>query len=440
MPYGVALRDYQKIAWNNFFKVGKKHHLLIWHRRAGKSKFAVNVIASSSQIRVGAYYYLFPKLTQARRVIWEGRGEDGFRFIDHFPPEIIKKINNTEMKIEFNNGSIFRLVGTDNLNYDSLMGGNPLGILYDEFAMQNPVARDFLIPIIAENNGWEMIISTPRGTNHMYDLYEHVKEKEEWNVDIQTIDDTYRDNGLPVVSHETIEDLKASGWSEDKVNQEFYCSFTASVRGAYFADQLRKAEISKRIIEFGIDTTLPVNTYWDLGHHDATSIWFVQNENGNFKLINYYENNNQPLSHFVTYLHEFRAAHGIVYDMHFGPHDVTNKHGATGKSYKDVGRELGILFERVPRVANKDIAIEDARAIFNRCTFHKTNCKHGITCLREYHKAYDEKNRVFGKPIHNWSSHGADAFMTLAQASAIVSNRNSQFNIEPNLVMDDFFN
>ena len=153
--------------------------MLIWHRRAGKTKFSINLISAASQQRVGAYYYLFPRLTQARRVIWEGRGEDGVRFLDHFPPQIIKSVDNTDMKIEFKNGSIFRLLGTDNGNYDSIVGGNALGILYDEYAQQNPAARDYMLPMLAENEGWEIFIGTPRGTNHFYELYEIVQDNKE---------------------------------------------------------------------------------------------------------------------------------------------------------------------------------------------------------------------------------------------------------------------
>lgn len=437
LPHGVKLRDYQQKAWNIFFLSNIKHLMLIWHRRAGKTKFAVNLISGASQKRIGAYYYLFPKLTQARRVVWEGRGEDGFRFIDHFPKHMIKHVNNTDMKIEFKNGSIFRLLGTDNLHYENIVGGNPLGILYDEFALQNPVARDYLMPIIAENGGWEVIISTPRGTNHLYELYEQVLNRDDWYVNKLTIDETFRDNGRPIVNKDTVEELRLGGWSEDKVNQEFYCSFTAAVRGAYFADELRQAERDNRILDFGVDPTVPVCTYWDLGYDDATAIWLAQHVNGQIRLIAYYEENLKPISHFINWIRDYRDRHGLVFNMHFGPHDTDNHHGSTGKSNKDVAQELGFHFEVVPRVQLKRVAIDSAKNLIHRCIFHKTNCKQGLSALREYHKSYDERRQDFAdKPYHNWASHGADAFMTLAQSANITNNPYSQ--VESISLLADF--
>lgn len=436
LPYGVTLRDYQKNAWDKFFVDKIRHHLLIWHRRAGKSKFAINIISAASQLRVGAYYYLFPKLTQARRVIWEGRGHDGYRFIDHFPADMIKKINNTEMKIEFKNGSIFRLVGTDNLNYDSLMGGNPLGILYDEFAMQNPVARDYMLPIIAENGGWEMIISTPRGTNHLFDLYQGVIDHSEWHVNRLTVDQTLRNDGSRVVELSSIDDLKKGGWSDDKVDQEFYCSFEAAVRGAYFSRQIKQAENEGRICTFSIDSRVPICTYWDLGINDATSIWVVQRVQDEIRCIAYYENNNEPIAHYINWVRDFRDRHQLVCDMHFGPHDVDTRSLASGKSIRDIAWELGFKFERVPRIKSKPDAIEMARSIFNRCWFHKEMCKQGISCLREYHKSYNENMKTYSdRPVHNWASHGADSFMTMAQTVHIKSN--PSFNIQTTNLMSD---
>jgi hypothetical protein len=106
IPYKFKLRKYQEDVWEKYFHDGIRHFCLVWHRRAGKSKLAVNIIAAASQMRVGAYYYFFPYLTQAKAAIWDGRGSDGVKFVDHFPPELIHKVNNADMKIYFKNGSL----------------------------------------------------------------------------------------------------------------------------------------------------------------------------------------------------------------------------------------------------------------------------------------------------------------------------------------------
>lgn len=418
LPYKVTLRDYQKTPWNAFFTDQKKHLLLIYHRRAGKSKLAVNIIVAASQQRVGAYYYLFPQLKQARTAIWEGRGKDGIRFRDHFPACLIEHIDNAEMKITFKNGSIFRLLGTDQGSYDRLMGTNPIGVLYDEFAQHDPLARDYLLPILAENDGWEIIISTPRGHNHLYELKNNILGNDDWYYETLTVDDTQREDGSPVVNKESIEELKKAGWPQDKIDQEFYCSFEAAIRGAYFSHQLRAAEESGRIEDFPIDTKLPMHTFWDLGRRDPTAIWVVQIHRGEYRCIGYYENSMQDLTHYINWVRDFRNKHRLIEGKHFPPHDANYKTLASrGKSVREIALEYGFRFEPpVKQIDKKIAAIEMGRSIFGQCYFHKTNCERGLACLREYHSHYNEALGTYGDPVHNWSSHGADAFMTFAQA------------------------
>lgn len=434
LPHGVHLRSYQKRVWNAFFKHHKKHALLIWHRRAGKTKFAVNLIAAASQLRVGAYYYLFPQLGQAKKTIWDGRGDDGLRFIDHFPKKIIKKINNSEKQIEFVNGSLFQLLGTDKSNFQKARGTNPVGILFDEFATQDPEARDTLIPVLAQNKGWELIISTPYGTNHLYDLYNNVKNDKQWYVEKLTIDQTYDNMENPIVTREMVEEFERSGWSEDRVQQELYCSFTAAIKGAIFSKEIKQARQDGRIGNIEIDSSLPVSTYWDLGHYDSTSIWVVQKLSNEIRCIAYYENNTESISHYINWLRDFRDKHNLVFDMHFGPHDVTSKHVSTGKSTAQIASELGFRFERVPRISDKQAAIDQARHLFSRCYFDEERCKRGIRCLSEYHKHWNESTQSYGSVVHDWSSHGADAFMTLAQTHHIQSNPN--FKMQTFRLMD----
>ena len=79
--------------------------------------------------RVGVYYYFFPTFRQGKRVLWDGIGGDGFRFMDHFPEGIVADRNSTEMKIRLRNGSIFQIIGTDNLDM-SIIGANPVGCVF----------------------------------------------------------------------------------------------------------------------------------------------------------------------------------------------------------------------------------------------------------------------------------------------------------------------
>ena len=48
--------------------------------------------------------------------------------------------------------------------------------------------------------------------------------------------------------------------------------------------------------------------------------------------------------------------------------------------------------------------------------FHKRNCKRGLECLRDYHAKFNQAMNFYSDaPEHNWASHGADAYLYMAQ-------------------------
>ncbi len=213
MPHNFIRRDYQQ-AYNDAMKTHKRG-LKIWHRRAGKDKDDWNAMLEAADKDIGQYYYIFPTYSQGKKAIWEGRDKSGIAFLDHIPPDRILVKNNSELKIVFKNGSLIRIVGSDNI--DALMGTSPRGVVFSEFSLQNPQAWDFIRPILLENNGWARFNGTPRGKNHMYDLYIQSKDNPNWVVSVKTVDDT------GFISKEDIEQERQDGMSEDLIQQEFYC-------------------------------------------------------------------------------------------------------------------------------------------------------------------------------------------------------------------------
>lgn len=418
LPYQFELRDYQRPFWKAMFVDKKRKFICVWHRRAGKTKLVTNIILAQAYLRVGGYYHYFPTRQQAEDVWWKGRGEDGLLFIDHFPPSLIKKINVAKLFIEFNNGSTFQLRGSD-IHGERARGGGPVGVIYDEYSYQNPYGADPLLPALIANKGFEIFIFTPNGTNHAHQLLKKVQNNPNWFTEILTIDQTYKEDGSRIITQDDLQDQRDRGKSEDFLQQEYYCSFTAAVKGAYFGPQLARVEKDNRIYDFPIRTDVPVDTYWDLGALDATAIWFAQERHEGIFAINYYENHLMDMNHYIHKLQEFQAAHNIVYRHHFAPHDGAHKRLSLdgNKSLVQQCRELGLNFIVLPRINKKSRAIEQGRQLFNRVTFHKTNCKRGLDCLREYHAHYNEAMQYFSpEPEHNWASHGADAYLYMAQA------------------------
>lgn len=150
-------RDYQLPILDAIENKRYKRVMAIMPRRAGKDLTAFNLCIRECIRKQCVIYYIFPTFAQARRVIWDSILTSGERFLDFVPKGVIEATNAQEMKIRFKNGSLFQLVGSD--NFDSLMGTNPQGIVFSEYALQDPRAYQFMRPILAANNGWALFIN-----------------------------------------------------------------------------------------------------------------------------------------------------------------------------------------------------------------------------------------------------------------------------------------
>lgn len=199
---------------------GVKRAVTVWPRRNGKDIMAINVLIALAMQRVGTYYYIGPYYKQIREIIWQGIDGTGHRFLDYIPKELIKSKQDQEMRLFLINGSVIKLCGSDNV--DAIVGSNPIGIIFTEFSLHRPEAWHYLRPILAENDGWALFNGTPRGLNHYYQMCEAAKGDPEWFYQYLTRDDT----GIP--SMEAITKERRAGMPESLIQQEFYCSWSAS--------------------------------------------------------------------------------------------------------------------------------------------------------------------------------------------------------------------
>src|SRR4029077_5679414 len=157
-------------------------------RRAGKDVVDFNLMIRAALKKIGVYFYIFPTYSQAKKVIWDSITNSGQKFLDYIPSELIVSKNSQEMKITLINSSIIQLVGSDNI--DSLVGTNPQGCVFSEYALQSPLAYQFLKPILTVNRGWALFISTPRGKNHFWELYNIAMHSPDWFCYKLTVEDT----------------------------------------------------------------------------------------------------------------------------------------------------------------------------------------------------------------------------------------------------------
>jgi hypothetical protein len=197
-------------------------------------------------------------------------------------------------------------------------------------------------------------------------------------------------------------------------------AFEQSTEGAYYAQQFRVIYREGRITE-SLKNDAPVNTAWDLGVGDSTAIWFYQLIGNEIHLIDHYENSGEGLAHYFGILKKKNYKYG----RHYAPHDIENREFAgNGKSRKDLAAEgydvegvkYRVIFNTIPK-KSVDAGIEEVRLLLGRCVFDEKKCEYGIKCLESYRKKWNDKlGNWHDHPLHDWSSHTADAFRYLAAA------------------------
>lgn len=186
------------------------------------------------------------------------------------------------------------------------------------------------------------------------------------------------------------------------------------IEGAYYAEILKRARDAGRITNIPIEPQLPTVTAWDLGIHDYNTIWVIQVYGRELRAVAYYENCNEGLNHYVNWLGDFRKSYGVTYTKHYAPHDVKVRELTSGRSRLEIANEMGIAFEVAPNISIAD-GINATRNVLENMFFDIKRCERGIKALRKYRKEYDVNKQVFkDRPIHDWTSHAADAMRIFA--------------------------
>lgn len=418
LPNNWHPRDYQKAVWE-YLEGGGRRALCRWHRRSGKDDVALHWTAVSAMQRVGTYWHMLPEAAQARKAIWEAvNPHTGIRRIDEaFPRELRDATREHEMMIRFKSGSTWQVVGSDNFN--SLVGSPPVGLVLSEWALAKPAAWAYLRPILAENGGWALFISTPRGRNHMQKMEVSALQSPDWFVQALPATETSVFTAAQLES-ERREYIAEYGEDDGDslFRQEYLVSYDAAIVGAYYAKQIEAAEASARVCDLLVDQSMPVHAAWDLGISDSTAIWCFQVMGGEMRVVDYYEANGQPLEHYADWLDE-RGYSGDDWV----PQDAKVRELGTGKTRVETLKALGRRPRVVPAHTLMD-GINAARLTLDVAYFDRTRTAYGLEVLRNYRREWDEDNKVFkDRPKHDWASHGADAFRYLAVAWREVAPR-----------------
>jgi len=404
MTDGIAGRAYTPLGYrprplqDALLADGARFTVVVAHRRFGKTVFAIVrllLAAMSNEKRAARYAYVAPFYRQAKAVAWDylkhyGRLFDGARF------------HEGELRCDLRNGARISLYGAD--DPDSLRGLYLDGVVLDEYAQMDPRAWSEVIrPALADRAGWAVFIGTPMGRNGLWRLYRQAQTEPGWRAVLHRAGET------GILPEAELAAARAT-MSEAEYAQEFECSFDAAIRGAYYGPLIAAAEAEERIGRVPHEPRLPVHTAWDLGVGDATAIWFFQRLRQEVRLIDYYESSGVGLDHYARTLQQ----RGYAYGEHLLPHDARVQEMGSGKTRVETLQGLGIR----PRVLDShklEDGISAARLLLPRCWFDAAACARGLEALRHYRSEWDERRQALrARPLHDWSSHAADAFRYLA--------------------------
>ena len=373
---------------------------MVAHRRAGKTVACINDMLRAALVTdrpQARYAYIAPQFNQAKDVAWS--------YVRQFAGVVPGvEFNESELRCDLPNGARIRLYGAD--NPDRLRGIYLDGVVLDEYAAMRPsIWGEVLRPLLADRQGWATWIGTPKGRNAFYDLWAGADDKPDWFRLMLKASST----GL--IAEDELQAARQQMTAEQYA-QEFECSFEAAIMGAYYARELAQADAEGRITGVPYEAQHQVHVAWDLGIGDATALVFAQLIGREWRIIDYYEASGVGLDHYVQVL----RSKPYIYGTMLLPHDAAAKELGTGKSRVEVLQSLGLRDVRVLKQQRVEDGINAVRVTLPKMWFDKAKCAQLLEALRQYRTEYDERRKVFkASPLHDWTSHAADAMRYLVQ-------------------------
>ena len=376
---------------------------IVTHRRFGKTVLSLNhlilsCLENKRREPEPRYAFIQPFLGQVKTTAWDYL----LRFTANIPGAMPMV---SELKVTMPHGGWLRLFGAD--NPQAFRGGYFDGVVLDEYAKMAPYLYSEIIrPTLTDYQGWCYFLDTPKGRNDFWKRCQQAQADPSWFFALHRVSET------KLISDEELR-LAHKDMTDDEYAQEFECSFEASIKGAIWAKELQAVREQGRLTRVPYDPSVKVDTDWDLGMGDATAIWFSQSfPTGEVRVIDYYENAGLGLHHYKKVLDD----RGYAYGEHHPPHDIRVRE-MTGKTRLETAWSLGLNF--VPPRDGPPIALADGlhavQMLLPRCWFDTERCAQGVEALQNYQWDFNRARNEFKPiPLHNWASHGADAFRGLA--------------------------
>lgn len=374
---------------------------MVCHRRAGKTVACVHELvlrALYTKKKRAKYAYIGPLRSQAKEIAWEYLKDATDHVRQGAPRE-------SDLKVRLHNGATITIYGADNPR--SFHGLYFDGVVMDEYGDMRPgVWGESVLPTLMDRRGWAMFIGTMKGKNHFYKTIERAKNNEDWfHLDLKA-----SESGI--LSDEDLREMR-SQMTDAQYQQEMENNPNAKVVGTYYSELVAQMEDDGRIGDYEYVEHEMVHVSADLGFTDSTAFWFWQLDKKGPILIDYYENDSQPLEHYFDVLKN----KGYDYADIWLPHDAKATTYQTGRSTLEQFIDKGLPVKIVPKLAVQH-GIDAARMLLPQCRIDAENCAGGIEALRAYRRQFNEKTQQFSNtPLHDWASNGSDAFRYFALAT-----------------------
>lgn len=362
--------------------------------------------------RPASYWHCLPEYAQARKALWTAvNPHTGKRRIDEaFPRELRETTDEQGMFIRFKSGSTWQLIGSD--NYNSLVGAGVAGVTFSEWALANPSSWGYIRPMVEENGGWAVFITTPRGNNHAKAMLDMARGNPAWFSEVSTVHDTGALTAAQLIeARAEYAALYGDDMGRAQFEQEYECSFNAAILGAYFGSEMARAERDGRIETVKVDHGHPVHTAWDLGKATNNPIWCFQVIAGALRIVDFHRPETDDVADWCKWLGD-RGYQGDDYV----PHDILVTEWGSKRTRIEVLRDLGRRPRRIPRVSVAD-GLQAGRMAINAATFDADRCALGIEGLKAYRREWDDDHKTFREnPVKDWAEHIGSAWRYLGLA------------------------
>jgi len=378
--------------------------VLLCHRRFGKSYLSLHHLirhAFRNPLPNPRYAYIAPTFKQGKSI--------AFDYLIQFTKSIPGvKVNASELKVDLPNGARISILSGE--VGESIRGNYFDFCVIDEAAdMEEKVFTSIILPALSDRKGGCLILGTPKGTNNFfYNIYKRACIDPKWYVKVYKVSET------KLLDEEELQQLRDT-MSDDEYRQELECDFSAAISGSVYGKIMEKMEDEGRIGNVPYDPGFKINTAWDLGVGDSTAIIFFYTAGRTVYICDYYETSDEGLPHFAKILEKKADELGYFYGDHIAPFDIEQRDFSNGVSRRETAYELGIRFRVAPKLSIED-GLHAASMKLNSVWMDREKCEGLIDALRHYHRKYNASLKVMGKPVHDWSSHGSDAFRTMCVA------------------------